>query len=53
VLTQTGSNASRLHLRLPAGGLRRKRLAGSVGKLVDKLTVAGLAAGLRERVSPD
>ncbi len=52
VLTQTGSTASRLHLRLRVGGVRRKRLAGSAAELVEKLTVAGLAAGLRERVSP-
>jgi hypothetical protein len=30
--------------------VRHRRLAASLGGLVDALTVAGLAAGLRERV---
>jgi hypothetical protein len=42
---------ARLHLRLRLGGVRRRWLAEYGGGLVDVLTVAGLAAGLRERVS--
>jgi hypothetical protein len=42
--------ATRIHLRLRLGGVRRKRLAESGGGLVDLLTIAGLAAGLRERL---
>ena len=50
VLTPAGPGATRLHLRLRLGNLRRRWLAASVGELIDKLTIAGLAAGLRERV---
>lgn len=41
---------TRVHLRLRLAPVRRVRLAESVGGLFDALTVAGLAAGLRERV---
>jgi hypothetical protein len=41
---------TRVHLRLRLGPVRRRRLAAVGGGLVDALTVAGLAAGLRERV---
>ena len=41
---------TRLHLRLTLGPLRRKWLATSVGDLVDAATVAGMAAGLNERI---
>ncbi|MFD9733298.1 hypothetical protein [Umezawaea sp. NPDC059074] len=44
--------ATRVHLRLRLGGVRRKLLVETAGELVDLLTVAGLAAGLRERVAP-
>lgn len=47
---QPGS--TRLHLRLRLGHVRRPWLAESGGGLIDLLTVAGLAAGLRERVAP-
>jgi hypothetical protein len=45
--TATGS---RVHLRLRLAGMRRRRLVQYGGGLFDLLTVAGLAAGLRERV---
>jgi hypothetical protein len=41
---------TRVHLRLRLGPIRRPRLAETIGGLLDLLTVAGLAAGLRERV---
>jgi hypothetical protein len=41
---------TRVHLRLRLGPIRRPRLAETVGGLLDLLTIAGLAAGLRERV---
>ncbi|MGN6253177.1 MAG: hypothetical protein ACTHNS_15340 [Marmoricola sp.] len=41
---------TRVHLRLRLGPVRRVRLARVGGGLVDLLTIAGLAAGLRERV---
>lgn len=49
LLTPAGSG-TRVHLRLRLGGVRRRRLAEYGGGLFDLLTVAGLAAGLRERV---
>ena len=50
VLTAAGPGRTRLHLRLRLGHVRRRRLAAIGGGLIDKLTVAGLAAGLRERL---
>jgi hypothetical protein len=44
------TDGSRLHLRLRLGPVRHRLLAERVGGLVDALTIAGLAAGLRERV---
>ena len=41
---------SRVHLRLRLGPVRRRRLAEVGGGLFDALTIAGLAAGLRERL---
>jgi hypothetical protein len=41
---------SRVQLRLRLGPVRRKRLAKTVGGGFDLLTIAGLAAGLRERL---
>ena len=41
---------TRLHLRLRLAHVRRRWLAERVGGAFDLLTVAGLAAGLRERV---
>lgn len=42
---------SRLHLRLRLGPVRHRLVAERLGGAFDALTVAGLAAGLRERVS--
>jgi hypothetical protein len=42
---------TRVVLRLRLGPVRRKWLARSGGELIDLLTIAGLAAGLRERVT--
>ena len=50
VLTPTGPG-TRVHLRLRLGPVRRVRLAETVGGLFDVLTIAGMAAGLRERLS--
>lgn len=53
-LSPTGGSAAsgtRVHLRLRLGPVRRRRLAEVGGGLLDALTVAGLAAGLRERVA--
>lgn len=41
---------TRVHLRSRMAGVRRVRLARVGGGLLDLLTVAGLAAGLRERI---
>jgi hypothetical protein len=49
-LTPVGVGGTRVHLRLRMAPVRHRRLAASLGGLVDALTVAGLAAGLRERV---
>jgi hypothetical protein len=49
-LTPVGSGGTRMHLRLRLGPVRHRRLASTLGGAVDALTVAGLAAGLRERV---
>ncbi len=43
-------DATRVRLRLRLGGVRHPRLAGSVGDWFDLLTIAGMAAGLRERL---
>jgi hypothetical protein len=48
-LTATASG-TRVHLRLRLAPVRRVRLAESVGGLFDAVTVAGMAAGLRERL---
>jgi hypothetical protein len=47
-----GERDSRVHLRFRIAGVRRVRLVETAGELLDLLTVAGLAAGLRERVAP-
>lgn len=41
---------TRIHLRLRLAGVRHPRLAELGGGLLDLLTIAGLAAGLRERL---
>lgn len=43
--------STRVHLRLRLAGVRRRRLVETGGGLFDLLTIAGLAAGLRERLS--
>jgi hypothetical protein len=50
VVTSGPQGASRVHLRFRIAGVRRVWLVRSGGELLDWLTVAGLAAGLRERV---
>jgi hypothetical protein len=49
-LTAIEPSTTRLHLRLRLGPVRRTWLVNSAGELVDAVTVAGLAAGLRERL---
>jgi len=44
------AGGSRLHLRLRLGGVKHQTIGRFVGGAVDLLTVAGLAAGLRERL---
>ncbi|GAA3825710.1 SRPBCC family protein [Nocardioides panacisoli] len=44
--------ATRIRLRLRLGPVKRTWLAGTGGELFDALTIAGLAAGLAERVPP-
>lgn len=44
------TGGARVHLRLRLGPVQHRRLASSLGGLVDALTVVGLAHGLRERV---
>ena len=53
VLSAASNEGTRVHLRLRLAGVRRRRLAETGGGLLDLLTVAGLAAGLRERVTAD
>ena len=49
-LTPTASG-TRVHLRLRLAPVRRVWLAETIGELFDALTVAGMAAGLRERLA--
>jgi hypothetical protein len=49
-LSDDGPGSTRVHLRFRLGGARHPRLVEHGGGLVDLLTVAGLAAGLRERL---
>ncbi|MGO4804397.1 hypothetical protein AB4089_04630 [Arthrobacter sp. 2MCAF15] len=46
-----GVTGTRVHLRLRLAGVKRRRLVELGGGLFDLLTIAGLAAGLRERLS--
>ncbi|MBS2938141.1 SRPBCC family protein [Nocardioides sp. J2M5] len=50
LLLRPAGDGSRLHLRLRLGPVRRRRLAEVVGGAFDALTVAGMGAGLRERL---
>ncbi|MFI7587646.1 hypothetical protein ACIB24_11280 [Spongisporangium articulatum] len=49
-LTATGPD-TRVHLRLRLGPVKHRRLAETLGGLFDLLTIAGMAAGLRERLA--
>lgn len=49
-LTPATSDETRVRLRLRLAPVRRVWLAKSGGEVIDLLTVAGLAAGLRERL---
>ena len=50
-LTEPAVGCTRVHLRLRLGPVRHRRVAHTLGGLVDLATIAGLAAGLEERVS--
>jgi len=50
-LTATGAG-TRVHSRVRLAGIRRRRVAEVGGGLLDGLTIAGLAAGLEERLRP-
>jgi hypothetical protein len=45
-----GQPGTRVHLRLRLGPVRRRWLARTAGEFVDALTIAAMAAGLRERL---
>jgi hypothetical protein len=51
-LRPAGPAATRVQLRLRLRPVRLKWLVNTIGELVDLLTIAGLAAGLQERVDP-
>lgn len=46
----TTADHTRVQLRLRLAPVRRKRLAETAGGFIDLLTIAGLAAGLKERL---
>ena len=50
IMLTSHHSGTRVHLRLRLGDVRRAWLAESLGELVDALTIAGMAAGLRERL---
>ncbi len=50
IVLRPQGGGTRVHLRLRLAPVRRVRLAESVGGLFDALTVAGMAAGLAERL---
>jgi hypothetical protein len=49
-LTPVPVRRTRIHLRLRLGPVKHVRLAGTAGGFFDAATIAGLAAGLRERL---
>jgi hypothetical protein len=51
IMLRPSGNGTRVHLRLRLGPVRRRWLATTVGELFDLLTIAGMAAGLAERVA--
>ena len=50
IVVHPEGQASHVHLRFRIDGARRRRLVTTGSELLDLITVAGLAAGLRERV---
>ncbi|GAW47997.1 MULTISPECIES: hypothetical protein [unclassified Nocardioides] len=50
-LTLIDGDSTRVQLRLRLGPVRHKRLVATAGELIDLITIAGLAAGLQERVT--
>jgi hypothetical protein len=50
VLAPVAAGGTRVHLRLRLAPVRHRRVASTLGGLVDALTIVGLAAGLRERL---
>jgi len=50
ITLRPAGGGTRVLLRLRLGPVRRVWLAGSVGEWFDALTIAGMAAGLRERL---
>jgi hypothetical protein len=48
-----GFTRTRVHLRLRLGPVRRRWLARTAGEFIDALTIAGMAAGLKERLEPE
>lgn len=48
-----GQAGTRVHLRLRLGPVRRPWLARTAGEFVDALTIAGMAAGLKERLQQE
>lgn len=53
VLRPAPAARTRVHLRLRLAGVKHRRLVEIGGGLFDLLTIAGLAAGLRERLGAD
>ncbi|MBW0105762.1 hypothetical protein [Pseudonocardia sp. KRD291] len=51
IVLRPDGDRTRVLLRLRLGPVRRVWLAGTAGELFDLLTVAGMAAGLRERLA--
>ena len=50
IVLRPAGGGTRVRLRLRLGQVKHPRLAASVGEVFDGATVAGLAAGLRERL---
>jgi hypothetical protein len=51
LLPVAAGSHTRVHLRLRLGPVRRKWLARTGGEFIDALTIAGMAAGLKERLT--
>jgi hypothetical protein len=51
-LTAVEPGRTRMHLRLRLAPVKRRWMAEHVGGVFDQLTVMGLAAGMRDRLSP-